>query len=131
MPMDGLENILRPYQMVGTAWMLHLFDHGLGGILADEMGLGKTLQTLAFLSCLRQRGGPSKTSLVICPASLIENWKRKPNDFVHPSWFIPIMDQTVQPRPPTSESLIWLSLPMAPLPGINVYRLSLPLRDWG
>ena len=76
-PKDGLEKILRPYQIIGTAWMLHLFDHGLGGILADEMGLGKTLQTLAFLSCLRKRGGPVKTSLVICPASLVENWKRE------------------------------------------------------
>ena len=76
-PMDGLEKILRPYQQVGTAWMLHLFDHGLGGILADEMGLGKTLQTLAFLSCLRKRGGAVRTSLVICPASLVENWKRE------------------------------------------------------
>ena len=61
--------------------MLHLFDHDLGGILADEMGLGKTLQTLAFLSCLRKRGGPAKTSLVICPASLVENWKREAEKF--------------------------------------------------
>ena len=61
--------------------MLHLFDHGLGGILADEMGLGKTLQVLAFLSCLRKRGGPVKTSLVICPASLVENWKRETERF--------------------------------------------------
>ena len=59
-PQDGLEKVLRPYQAIGTAWMLHLFDHGLGGILADEMGLGKTLQTLAFLSCLRKRGGQSE-----------------------------------------------------------------------
>ena len=76
-PLDGLDKTLRPYQALGTAWMIHLFDHGLGGILADEMGLGKTLQTLAFLSCLRRRGGPVKTSLVVCPASLVENWKRE------------------------------------------------------
>lgn len=80
-PQDGLEKILRPYQAIGTAWMLHLFDHGLGGILADEMGLGKTLQALAFLSCLRKRGGAVKTSLVICPASLVENWKREAERF--------------------------------------------------
>jgi len=80
-PQDGLENVLRPYQAIGTAWMLHLFDHGLGGILADEMGLGKTLQTLAFLSCLRKRGVAVKTSLVICPASLVENWKREAEKF--------------------------------------------------
>ena len=81
LPGDGLEETLRPYQTVGTAWMLHLFDHGLGGILADEMGLGKTLQTLAFLSCLRQRVGTAKTSVVICPASLVENWKREAQRF--------------------------------------------------
>ncbi len=80
-PMDGLEAVLRPYQLLGTAWMLHLFDHGLGGILADEMGLGKTLQTLALLSCLRQRSGTAKTSLVVCPASLVENWKRETERF--------------------------------------------------
>ena len=80
-PQDGLEKVLRPYQAIGTAWMLHLFDHGLGGILADEMGLGKTLQTLAFLSCLRKRGGTVRTSLVICPASLVENWKREAERF--------------------------------------------------
>ncbi|NDH01426.1 MAG: DEAD/DEAH box helicase, partial [Opitutae bacterium] len=49
--------------------------------MADEMGLGKTLQTLAFLSCLRKRGGAVKTSLVICPASLVENWKREAEKF--------------------------------------------------
>ncbi|MFP6900262.1 MAG: hypothetical protein VCA36_04930, partial [Opitutales bacterium] len=33
-----LNSILRPYQKIGVAWMLHLFKHKLGGILADEMG---------------------------------------------------------------------------------------------
>ena len=79
--LDGLEKILRPYQAVGCSWMLHLFDHGLGGILADEMGLGKTLQTLSFLSSLKRRGQYVKTSLVVCPASLIENWKRETERF--------------------------------------------------
>jgi SNF2 family DNA or RNA helicase len=80
-PLDGLEKILRPYQAVGSSWMLHLFDHGLGGILADEMGLGKTLQTLSFLSSLKQREQYVRTSLVVCPASLIENWKREAERF--------------------------------------------------
>ena len=80
-PDDPLTEVLRPYQALGTAWMLHLFDHGLGGILADEMGLGKTLQTLAFLSCLKKRKVLTKTSLVVCPASLVENWKRETKKF--------------------------------------------------
>ena len=69
---------LRLYQRLGTAWMWHLYRFELGGILADEMGLGKTLQALALLAALRRAqppaGGPC---LVICPASLVENWRRE------------------------------------------------------
>src|ERR1017187_7634342 len=52
-PLGDLENVLRPYQKQGVAWLHFLRENGFGGILADEMGLGKTLQTLAFLSSLR------------------------------------------------------------------------------
>ncbi|KAJ2794422.1 putative ATPase, partial [Coemansia helicoidea] len=47
--------------------------NGLNGILADEMGLGKTLQTIAFLSFLRERQvwGPF---LILCPLSTLSNW---------------------------------------------------------
>ena len=38
------------------------------------MGLGKTLQALALLCAVRSSGG---TSLVVCPASLLENWRRE------------------------------------------------------
>ena len=68
-----LDAQLRPYQRVGAAWLWHLQRHQLGGILADEMGLGKTLQALALLSAL-PRGS---ISLVVCPASLLENWRRE------------------------------------------------------
>ncbi|MBI5691501.1 MAG: DEAD/DEAH box helicase [Verrucomicrobia bacterium] len=76
-----LEPQLRPYQRLGTAWLWHLHRHQLGGILADEMGLGKTLQALALLSALaaaRERASSSPlTCLVVCPASLLENWRRE------------------------------------------------------
>jgi SNF2 family DNA or RNA helicase len=72
-----LAGTLRPYQKTGAAWLLHLFRNELGGILADEMGLGKTLQSLAFLHSLRKEKGISKTSLVVCPATLLENWRRE------------------------------------------------------
>lgn len=73
---------LRPYQKIGAAWLWHLYRHRLGGILADEMGLGKTLQALALLSALYAEGatrGNHATcpSLVVCPASLLENWRRE------------------------------------------------------
>jgi len=86
---EKLKETLRPYQLVGVSWLHHLYQHELGGILADEMGLGKTLQALALISSLKQpsrnRGrrslstqiAPSKRSLVVCPASLVENWRRE------------------------------------------------------
>ncbi len=65
---------LRPYQRLGAAWLWHLQRSGLGGILADEMGLGKTLQALGLLCAVQAGGG---ASLVVCPASLVENWRRE------------------------------------------------------
>ena len=79
-PMSAaLERILRPYQKLGAAWLWHLYRQELGGILADEMGLGKTLQALALLSALKVgRVIPNAPpSLVVCPASLVENWRRE------------------------------------------------------
>jgi superfamily II DNA or RNA helicase len=72
---EPLDSALRPYQRLGVAWLHHLHRHGLGGILADEMGLGKTLQALG-LACatLAESGG---VVLVVCPASLLENWRRE------------------------------------------------------
>src|SRR5262249_490213 len=54
----------------------------LGGILADDMGLGKTLQTLAWLAWLREQNPKNpKPALVICPASVLHNWRREANRF--------------------------------------------------
>ena len=79
----GFDAVLRTYQRIGVAWLWHLYRHGLGGILADEMGLGKTLQALALIECVRSdaaaSGGPA---LVVCPASIVENWAREAARFV-------------------------------------------------
>jgi superfamily II DNA or RNA helicase len=75
----ALDGLLRPYQRLGAAWLWHLYRSGLGGVLADEMGLGKTLQALALLSAVRDGGAPC---LVVCPASLVENWRREAARFV-------------------------------------------------
>ena len=54
----------------------------LGGVLADDMGLGKTLQTLSWLAWLRgQNARKPKPALVICPASVLHNWRRESNRF--------------------------------------------------
>jgi len=81
----GFDAILRTYQRIGTAWLWHLYRHKLGGILADEMGLGKTLQALALIECIRNQDtfrqdpgqASKKPALVVCPASIVENWQRE------------------------------------------------------
>ena len=71
----ALEAALRPYQREGVQWLCHLSANALGGILADEMGLGKTLQALAYLSA--QQKSEKAPALVVCPTSLVENWRRE------------------------------------------------------
>ncbi len=71
----ALDAQLRPYQRLGAAWLWHLYCHDLGGVLADEMGLGKTVQALALLAAVRTTDASGY--LVVCPASLLENWRRE------------------------------------------------------
>ena len=73
---------LRPYQKDGFDFLCHLTRTRLGGVLADDMGLGKTLQTLAWLAWLKGRNGKDpKPALVICPASVLHNWRREASRF--------------------------------------------------
>ena len=73
---------LRPYQKDGFDFLCHLTQQRLGGVLADDMGLGKTLQTLAWLAWLKeQHTKDPKPALVICPASVLHNWRREANRF--------------------------------------------------
>lgn len=68
----GVRATLRPYQIHGVTWLRALAGEG-GGILADEMGLGKTLQAISLLAT-RAGSGPH---LVVCPTSVIGNWRRE------------------------------------------------------
>jgi len=65
---------LKPYQLEGLNWMIHLAEKGLNGILADEMGLGKTLQSISILAYhfefLRIQG----PHLICVPKSTLSNW---------------------------------------------------------
>jgi len=73
---------MRPYQKDGFDFLCHLTEIKLGGILADDMGLGKTLQTLAWLVWLKDRNRKDpKPSLVVCPASVLHNWRREAERF--------------------------------------------------
>ena len=72
------DNILRDYQKYGYQWLQSISAYGFGGILADDMGLGKTLQIIALLDENRHA---DKTSLVICPSSLLLNWQDEIHKF--------------------------------------------------
>ena len=74
-PIVGLNAELYPYQRDGVAFLELIANEGVGCILADEMGLGKTLQVIALL--LHEKNADRTPSLVIAPATLLENWKRE------------------------------------------------------
>ncbi len=68
------EEKLRDYQKVGYRWLKTLEKYKFGGILADDMGLGKTLQIIALLSTELKLKNKT-TSIVVCPSTLVLNWK--------------------------------------------------------
>jgi SNF2 family DNA or RNA helicase len=78
----GFVGELRPYQRRGVGWLLYLRMLGLGACLADDMGLGKTVQAIAML--LHERGrdaGALPPALLICPTSVVANWRREVERF--------------------------------------------------
>jgi len=75
-----LQHILRPYQTSGFQWLNYLNDVGWGGILADDMGLGKTVQALSMLHHFKEING-SLLTLVVCPTTLIYNWRNEVQKF--------------------------------------------------
>ena len=87
---EVLTRFLRPYQHEGVRWLHLLAENGLGGILADEMGLGKTLQALAYLSAARAASLNPQPSLVVCPTSLVANWRQEAVKFTPELRTLPI-----------------------------------------
>ena len=68
------EEKLRDYQKVGYKWLKTIEKYKFGGILADDMGLGKTLQIIALLKSEKESKS-NTTSIVVCPSTLVLNWK--------------------------------------------------------
>lgn len=68
---------LRPYQARGMAWLAFLARLGFGACLADDMGLGKTIELLAFVLHERAAGRARGPWLIVCPMSVVSNWKRE------------------------------------------------------
>ena len=73
---------LRPYQQHGFNWLAFLQRFGLNGILADDMGLGKTIQTLVAIERTREVGRSGSPVLIICPTSVVHNWRAEIDRFL-------------------------------------------------
>jgi len=84
---------LRPHQREGVKFLYECVMgmrsfNGQGALLADEMGLGKTLQTIALIwTLLKQNpihgsGSVIKKALIVCPVTLMDNWKREFNKWL-------------------------------------------------
>eukprot|EP00466_Bigelowiella_natans_P021149 jgi/Bigna1/144355/aug1.86_g19063 len=79
----SLARYLRPHQKEGVQFMYNALvggaTNGHGCILADSMGLGKTLQAICLVWTLLKSGPKGtpccKKAIIICPATLVGNWK--------------------------------------------------------
>jgi hypothetical protein len=80
-PPKGLLTDLRDYQQQGLNWLNFLQSYGFGGILADDMGLGKTIQALSMMQIMHERGELEKPIMVVCPTSLVGNWRNEAAKF--------------------------------------------------
>ncbi|KAF4537976.1 Snf2 family helicase [Lasiodiplodia theobromae] len=88
---------LRDYQVKGVEFLHEKFVYQRGGILGDDMGLGKTIQVITFLTAafgktgderdqkrmrkMRQNDRDYPRALIICPGTLLENWKSELDDW--------------------------------------------------
>lgn len=87
--------VLRDYQKDGVRWLYTLYKCDLGGILADEMGLGKSLQTICFIKqVLREK--PDSKIMIVCPTSLVYNWKKEFDKFGSDLKYVVVFDNKVK-----------------------------------
>lgn len=70
---DTLSGTLMPYQKAGVAYASSVGRC----LIADQMGLGKTVEAIATLE-LRD----AFPAVIVCPASLKENWRREINKWL-------------------------------------------------
>ncbi|MGA7982618.1 MAG: DEAD/DEAH box helicase [Chromatiaceae bacterium] len=115
--LPGVSARLYPYQVDGVAFLA-----GNGrALLADDMGLGKTLQAIAAATWLK-REAEAERVLVICPASLKQQWAREIRKFTGQETQVvqgPAAARAVQYRRDTSFFVINYELALRDVAVIN------------
>ncbi|KAK5696371.1 hypothetical protein LTS12_028575, partial [Elasticomyces elasticus] len=82
---EALRVTLLEHQKVGLSWMKNMEDSdNKGGILADDMGLGKTLQAIALMVSRPSNNPERKSTLVVAPVALMQQWKREIEKLLRP-----------------------------------------------
>ena len=66
---------MRDFQLAGLSRMAIGWSRGINSMLADEMGLGKTIQTVAFMSWLKNECAIPGPFLVVAPKSVLPAWE--------------------------------------------------------
>ncbi len=77
----NLNGELRAYQKIGFRWLYTNISKGFGCCIADDMGLGKTIQVISLILKLKEDKKLKSPALVVCPTTLMGNWKRELNTF--------------------------------------------------
>lgn len=115
----NVQYTMRDYQLKGISWLLDRYDHGLNCILADEMGLGKTLQTIAFITYLKDVRKVPGPHLVVVPLRYIHTSLLLLPLLVHRSLSIP----TLSPHRHISVLFNWISECKKFCPSLRLLRL--------